>query len=111
MDKKQIKIIPRKTINQYIERINQKTPVDKAIVFGSYARGDTRRDSDLDLIVLSKAFKRMNFLRRLEYLSRNWEDYDLASDIFGYTPEEFAEMSKHSVVLKEAARDGVVVWP
>lgn len=111
MGKKTDKLILRESIKSYTKILNQKTPIDKVIVFGSFARGDTRRDSDLDLIVLSKAFKKIGFLKRLEYLSKKWTDYDLPVDIIGYTPKEFSEISKESAVIKEAARDGIVVYP
>lgn len=111
MGKKTNELIPRESIKLYTKTLNKRTPIDKVIVFGSFARGDTRRDSDLDLIVLSKAFKKIGFLKRLEYLSKNWKDYDLPVDIIGYTPEEFFEGAKESAVLKEAARDGIVVYP
>ena len=55
----------------------------------------------------------MSFIRRLEYLSilRGRKYLEVLMDITGYTPEEFSQASKESVVLKEAAKEGIVVYP
>lgn len=108
-----IKAKHQKIIESYSRDLEKKIPINKVILFGSIARGRYHRDSDLDLIVLSNKFKTMSFMKRLEFLSkaRGRKHLDMAMDILGYTPEEFKEISKESVVLKEAARDGIVVYP
>lgn len=41
---------------------------DKIILYGSYAKGNPREDSDIDLVVISNDFKNMNLRERLEIL-------------------------------------------
>jgi predicted nucleotidyltransferase len=40
--------------------------VDKIVIFGSYARGMEKMDSDIDLIIVSKAFRDKSIFERVE---------------------------------------------
>jgi predicted nucleotidyltransferase len=88
----------------FIERWSRDPSIKKIILFGSVARGDVRRDSDLDLIIVQETDKK--FLSRLEPFYR---DARIAMDILVYTPDEFAAMTE-GIFLKNALRDGVVVY-
>ena len=44
--------------------------VERALLFGSQARGDARKDSDFDLIVISPDFAAMPGWRRWEVLGK-----------------------------------------
>ncbi len=88
----------------FIERWSRDPSIKKIILFGSVARGDVRRDSDLDLIIVQESDKK--FLSRLEPFYR---DARIAMDILVYTPDEFAAMTE-GIFLKNALRDGVVVY-
>lgn len=37
-------------IREFLYNISKKIPIDKAILFGSYAKGNFTEDSDMDLI-------------------------------------------------------------
>jgi predicted nucleotidyltransferase len=43
---------------------------EKAILFGSVAKGKIHQDSDIDLIILSSGFERIDFMKRLILLSK-----------------------------------------
>ena len=45
-------MLSQKTIQQAVKRIVQTAQPNKVILFGSYARGDSTPDSDLDLMVI-----------------------------------------------------------
>ena len=46
-----------KTIRKFIKALKQEgIPVDRFILYGSYAKGKTRPDSDIDVAVISKNF-------------------------------------------------------
>ena len=81
------------------------------ILFGSWARGKVHRDSDIDLIIISPYFKKMEFMERLIWLSRMRGEKFMSPpmDIFGYTPEEFEKLSKESSVLGEAKKEGILI--
>ena len=46
------KRIPQKAIDQVVKQIVERFKPQKIILFGSYARGDYRRESDVDLLVV-----------------------------------------------------------
>ncbi len=56
-------------IDEYIGALSRTIAVDSVFLFGSFARGDVKKDSDIDLVVLSPDFRTMNFIERLELLS------------------------------------------
>ncbi len=73
----------------FIERWSRGPSIKKIILFGPVARGDARRDSDLDLIIVQETDKK--FLSRLEPFYR---DARIAMDILVYTLDEFAAMAE-----------------
>ena len=109
-----VKSLPKrvkKFIKNYIKTLKLQIKVKKVILFGSYACGRQHRDSDIDLIILSPDFKKMDFMERLIWLSkmRRKRFTTRPMDIFGYTSEEFKKLSKESIVLREAKKEGVII--
>jgi len=102
---------PKRIIKKYIKKIEPFLKIEKVILFGSWARGEGGADSDIDFIILSPDFKKMKFMERLIWLSkmRGEEFMSPGMDIFGYTPEEFKKLSRESVVLAEAKKEGIIV--
>jgi predicted nucleotidyltransferase len=81
--------------------------VKKIILFGSLAKGNIHKGSDIDLIIVKETNKR--FMDRLE------EVYALicpkvAMDIFVYTPEEFERMAREEGFVSTALREGKVLY-
>ena len=62
MDINQIKPI----IISYLNRLTKDVSVDKAFIFGSLAQGKASRESDIDLMILSKDFRKMDADERLQ---------------------------------------------
>jgi uncharacterized protein len=40
-------------LNDYLSRLKTRFKVDKAILYGSYAKGNATEDSDIDLLIIS----------------------------------------------------------
>ena len=77
---------------------------ERILLFGSWARGQQREDSDIDVIVVSDDFAGIGLRRRLEMLGiaagRAW----VSVQALGYTPEELAapeETSFLAIVLAQ----------
>lgn len=82
---------------------------DAAIyLFGSRAKGDARKESDYDLIVVSNLFEKIPFVNRGGTIWRN-SKAGIAADLVCYTPEEFKKISKTSYILKDALKYAVQI--
>jgi len=82
-------------------------PIALALLFGSRARGDALLESDYDLLVVSPAFRGMNYLDRLLLLHRTLPLRHV--DYVALTPEEWAARREELGVVGEAAREGIVL--
>lgn len=97
-----------KEIREFKKNLNEKIPVQKMILFGSYAHGKPHRDSDIDLLIVSAKFRgRRSFKRSLgfyEYWTLN-----CPVDFLCYTPEEFNRLKKRATIVSEAVRNGIEI--
>jgi len=72
-------------------------------LFGSYARGDWLNDSDVDVIVISKAFEGQDWGDRVKQV-RMLAPKEIGFEILAYTPKEFEIKSSSSIILQDASR-------
>ncbi|TFU26209.1 nucleotidyltransferase domain-containing protein [Thermus tengchongensis] len=82
-------------------------PIALALLFGSRARGEAQLDSDWDLLVVSPAFRGMDYLERLLLLHRALPLRHV--EYVALTPEEWAARQGEVGVVGEAAREGIVL--
>lgn len=64
---------------------------EKIILYGSFAKGSPREDSDIDLLVISEDFKNMNIRERLETLGLAAGKVFEPIEAIGYTAEEIRD--------------------
>lgn len=94
---------------EFVRRIRATAQPEKIILFGSYARGEAREDSDLDLFIildsnLPRHSRAVLFYQALTGLGR-------AKDIVVYTPTEVAEWRTASCSLVATVlREGQVLY-
>ncbi|HLB24692.1 MAG TPA: nucleotidyltransferase domain-containing protein [Nitrospirota bacterium] len=89
MDAEKILIIGK--VRDYIKELKKhRIAVDRAILFGSFAKGNYREDSDIDIAIVSKDFKGVRFYDRekLVPLRRN---IDIRIEPIPFRPEDFNE--------------------
>ncbi len=97
------------TVNEIKSRLkplNQNKFIRKVILFGSYAKGDVSRKSDIDLVVIMDTDKR--FFDRFELCNELYDLFDTSLDILPYTLSEFNQIS-HRGFIKSIIRGGIVV--
>ncbi|TDA67549.1 MAG: nucleotidyltransferase domain-containing protein [Clostridia bacterium] len=76
-------------ISRYVREIEvQGIEVEKVLLFGSRARGDSRPESDIDLLVISRDFAAMPTWRRWEILGRAASRIMAPVEARGHSPEE-----------------------
>lgn len=98
-----------KLISIIIERIVRDFDPLQIILFGSQARGDADRDSDIDLLVV---FAELRDKRKTAIdIDRALADLPVSKDIIVSTPEEL-ERSRTRIgsVLRYAQQEGKVLW-
>ncbi|MBI2144421.1 nucleotidyltransferase domain-containing protein [Candidatus Woesearchaeota archaeon] len=106
MGKKPNEIV--KELRKFKLKLIKHIAVQKMILFGSTARGQAGKDSDIDLIFVSPQFKGVSPLGRAYAVSKQW-DLDYPKDFLCYTPAEFRKMEKLSIVVREAIREGIEI--
>jgi hypothetical protein len=97
-------------IERYINYVRREFSVQKAILYGSYAYGTPRGDSDIDLLVLSEDFVQMAKVLRHQRLG--WLAWQAGTDYIqpiGFTRKEFEQASDLSL-LGEIRERGIVVY-
>jgi len=92
-------------VREFILKVKKKFKPEKIILFGSRARGDALEDSDWDFLIVSKTFKNVPFIRRLEAVYEFW-DAKQRADVLCYTPEEFEKKKKEISIVKKAVKEG-----
>jgi predicted nucleotidyltransferase len=92
-----------------LQPVFEKHRILRAIVFGSLARGEASRHSDLDLIVVQETDKR--FLDRYDDLLREIAQVVTGRDVdlLIYTPQELDQMTDRPFIAR-ALREGKVIY-
>jgi len=80
---------------------------DKLILFGSYATGQYREDSDIDVVVISRDFKKKSYWERIDILSAAIYDIFEPIEATAFTPQEW--QNRESIIV-DFAKKGEVVY-
>ncbi len=96
-------------ISNALKPVFQKYRIQKAIVFGSYARGLSTRKSDLDMVLIKNTSKK--FFERYEgvYLDVCEKIRGAEIDLLIYTPEEL-EKIMHRRFIRKIMNEGITIY-
>lgn len=97
-----------KGLHELKENLSKTFPIEKMIFFGSRSKGKSHRDSDIDLIVVSRKFKGKRFRDRSLGFYKHW-NLNYPVDFLCYTPQEFNKRSSQVTILREAVKEGIEV--
>lgn len=81
----------QRIILDYIDTMSQKIPIDKVILFGSYAKGNAHEYSDIDLAIFSDYFKDMNRVDGIYFLLLDAIDYDIDLEPQPFTMDDYRQ--------------------
>jgi predicted nucleotidyltransferase len=98
-------------VQNYLRAVqNAGYPVSFGVLFGSQARGDAGKDSDIDLLVVSPSFDGEHKREDLVFLWRLAARIDsrIEPNLAG---EREYEMDDSRAILEYARREGVVIHP
>ncbi len=85
--------------------------VRSVVLFGSWARGESLRESDVDVIIVAEGFEGLPFYER-EYLVLRAYRGSLPLEPWCYTPREVVESLEENprIDLVDAVEHGIVVY-
>lgn len=90
-------------IKTALSEILSNTDVEKAILFGSYAKSTPNKNSDIDILIDSNGkIKGLKFFAIIDMIR---EKFDKDVDVI-----EKSEVNKDSKIEKEIERTGVIVY-
>ena len=92
-------------IDKIVSRLIAAFDPERVVLFGSWARGDARADSDIDILVIAESDEPIH--RRMAAAHRALRGIAVSLDVFVCTPEEierFRTWSSHTIAI--ALREG-----
>ena len=107
MGKAKPEVIP--ILREFRRRVAKKYGIEKMILFGSQVTGRRRKESDIDLLVVSRRKRKLKLLSQLYHEWHVVHQIGYPVDFLCYTPEEFENLRKKITIVREAVREGVEV--
>ncbi len=97
------KVYTIEEIKKILKKLLKNMPVENVVLFGSYAKNEATKDSDLDFVIDTKekliGFKLFSLITKIE------ETFNKDIDAF-----EKSEIIKNSKIDEEIKRTGVIVY-
>lgn len=93
-------------LQDFIGKLKQEIPVEKAILFGSYSKGNFREDSDVDLAIFSDYFKGMRRVDGFTFLLLQARSYDVDIEPHPFTLMDYHEQDG---IVEEIVQDGIEI--
>lgn len=97
------KIYTLEDIREMLEEVLKHTEVEKAILFGSYAKNEPTEHSDIDILIDSNG--KIRGLKYFAIIDMIRQKFDKDVDII-----EKTEIDKNSKIEKEIERTGIVIY-
>lgn len=94
MDLKKIK----SEIDKYLNKLKQDLSLERVLLYGSFAEGKAKEDSDVDLLILSSDFAKMDEDERLRLLYRKSVGFPYNLHVYGLTLKEYKEASPLTIL-------------
>ncbi len=89
-----------------ISRLRRAYRIELILLFGSRARGDSLKSSDVDLVVVSPDFAGVGWLERVTRVARLWTG-PVGLEALCYTPDEFERRAGEISIVRVARKEGI----
>jgi hypothetical protein len=96
-------------LQAFLAQVDKFFPLERAILFGSRARGEELRESDYDLLLVSAGFEGLDFSQRAVEVMKFWK-LSSGLEVLCYTPQEFGRKRRQITIVAEVARTGRDLW-
>ena len=106
--------IMKSNISNILEGLLQRKGIDvqKIVIFGSYARSTQRKDSDIDVIIVSKDFRDKSIFERVELVTGIGRELvrkvKKPFDLLFYSDDEWN--GNRSLIINEAKENGETIY-
>lgn len=87
-------------VRKYVNELKKEIVIDRVILFGSYARGNPKSYSDIDLAIFSKDFKDKDEIRNMQYLFQKTMAVDTSIEPHPFYPRDLLSPIKGTVVYE-----------
>jgi predicted nucleotidyltransferase len=94
-------------IREFLEKIRQEVPIERAYLFGSYASGRSRDYSDIDLAIVTPALTEENSITINQKIFSRAARYNVDLEPICFSPEEFEKEELPIVV--DIKREGIEI--
>lgn len=92
-----------------LQKEEEETLLERLILFGSKARGESRQDSDVDLLAILR--ERKNEGRIYEEVARILSQHDVYLSVKALSQQEFKKLTElKTPFMKNIQKEGVVLW-
>jgi predicted nucleotidyltransferase len=104
----------RKVAAEFARRVTAAldSEVDSVVLYGSVARGEARRDSDIDVLVISPATDKIR--KKVSRIRSDFayeSDYTFYISLVYFSREEFCKLQQiGSPFIQDVVRDGVILY-
>ena len=85
-------------IKGFIAGLCDEIDVEEVILFGSYARGEAKEHSDIDLAVISDWFKDKSHIKNMQFLSRRAAKYNSLIEALPFTVQEYKNPDQRTLL-------------
>jgi len=86
--------------------------IDKIVIFGSFAKGEFKKDSDIDIIIVSRDFRGKSIFERVKQTTGIGRElvrkFKKPFDLLYYSDEEWE--GKNFLIINEAKEYGEVIY-
>ena len=101
-------MLDQSILDDIIKRVVEVAQPEKIILFGSAARGDMNRHSDVDLLIIKEGADALELMGEI-YM--NLDGVGAAVDAVVVTPDDVERYKdSHAVIIKPALQEGRVVY-
>jgi len=97
-------------IRKLVKALEKDIAVDEVILFGSYAKGSAKEDSDIDIAIISNHFGENPIKeKQLIYRTIIKEDIEPLFEVHTFSPNEIKKSNNH--FISEIRSTGKKLWP
>lgn len=85
------KVLVMEKVKRYLNELTRHgINIERAYLYGSYARGNYHKDSDIDIVIISSDFQGMRFYDWKQIVAFR-RDIDVRIEPMPYRPEDFTD--------------------